>query len=172
MTVSGAVAEAERQAAAVLELMARQATQLERQIAAAEGKQRALIAGDPAAIEKALRDETREHQRAARLEKARYEAQQGLARACGCRPEEITWEAVARLLPERAAEVERLRERLLRGAARLAGLNRQNAALIQQGLAWVRYSRNLLAAAGNGGVYERDGRMQVKPAGRAIDRSL
>ncbi|PZN09823.1 MAG: flagellar protein FlgN [Bacillota bacterium] len=171
MGTAGAAAETRRQAATVLDLLARQAEQMERQIAAAERKQRALVAGDPAAIEEALREESREQERAEELERARYEAQQALARACGDRPEAVTWEFVARLLPERAAEARKLRDRVLRGIERLAALNRENGALIRQGLAWTRYSLNLLAGAG-GGVYERDGRLQVPAAGRALDRSL
>lgn len=171
MAAAGTAAEAHSRALAVLELLARQAEQLERQIAAAERKQRALISGGPAAIEEAVREESRERARAEELETARYQAQRALARACGDRPQAVTWETVARLLPEKAGEVQELRDRLLRAVDRLAALNRENAALIRQGLAWARYSLNLLAAA-SGGVYERDGRLQVQPAGRALDRSF
>ena len=167
-----AAEDAQRLAGKLLDALEEQVEPWQRLLDVARAKQHALVAGDAAAIERAVTEEERLAGRLQELEAARYRLQQQLAALWGLAPGALTWDELARRLPGRADAVRALRRRLLDAVEALAAVNRENAALARQGLAWARFGLQALAGAGGAVVYQRDGRLQFRPGGRAVDRAF
>ncbi|HEY8488261.1 MAG TPA: flagellar export chaperone FlgN [Thermaerobacter sp.] len=140
---------------------------------AARAMNRALVAGDAAAIEAALAGEQRQLQRIDDLERRRFDLQRRLAAAWGLDAAALSWEELARRCPELAPSLARCRAALQALAEGVEVLNRQNRALARQGLAWARFGLQTLAAARGAAApgYGPDGRIQWRPSALAVDRA-
>ncbi|QIA26254.1 flagellar protein FlgN [Thermaerobacter sp. PB12/4term] len=145
-----------------------------RLLEATRATNRALVAGDPAVIEAALAFEEECLRVIGELERRRFDLQRELAAAWGLDPACLSWDELARRVPDLAPALARCRDSLKALAEGVEQLNRQNRALARQGLAWARFGLQSLAAArGTAGPgYGPDGQLQWRPPALAVDRAF